>query len=364
MNRDIWIRLALVLCSGWTACTAAPSPAQRIGPDRAFDFQHREGWLYYANLDDQQRLYRIRPDGSQRQKIAEPPHTILLGFDGPALFFGVFHFEDDDSHDATIDELHRIPAIGAPARKVADVSIPRGQPGFVAAGGFAYYNNGSPDDASATRLDLATGKTRVLFPAPIQQAQRGPKDSVFLSRQGQPAGIARWTPGTAAPVRILAEPVQEFVVAGNWIYYASDRDIAPSSRPRSGRLYRIPRTGGSPELLDPGGSFGLQVAAPWIYFTQGKGGALRRARLDGSQSETLREGKIFWPQLSKDWIYFTLGSPLESSGSKLCCIQPDGSALRVLAKSRARFVAAAAEWACFMAVNDNTLFRLAPHPPR
>lgn len=359
-----WIGGIAALWIGLSAGLAGPGPAlERIGPDRAFDFHLQDGWFYYANLEDQQRLYRIRPDGSSRERLSDLPRATLLGFDGPATYFGVFHHENDAAHDFTIDELYRIPAGGAPAKKLAKTSISRGQPGFIAAGNFIYYNGGSPENPSAARLNLSAKKFNALFPAPIQQIVRGPGGSVYLSREGGPGGIERWDPGAKAPVRILSGPVQEFAVKGNWIFFTSARDTAPSELSKTGRLYRIPAGGGAPTLLDAGGSFGLQIAGGWLYFTQGKGGPLCRVRTDGSENETLHDGPVFWPQLSKDWIYFTLGSPLKASGSKLCRVRVDGSDRQVLAKSRARFVAADARGACYMTVDDNTLFRLTPPLP-
>ena len=360
-----WIGGIAALWIGLSAGLAGPGPSiERIGPDRAFDFHFQDGWFYYANLEDQQRLYRIRPDGSARERLSDLPRATLLGFDGPATYFGVFHHENDAAHDFTIDELYQIPAGGAPAKKLAKTSISRGQPGFIAAGNFIYYNGGSPDNPSAARLNLSAKKFNALFPAPIQQIVRGPGGSVYLSREGGPGGIERWDPGAKAPVRILSGPVQEFAVKGNWIFFTSARDTAPSELSKTGRLYRIPAGGGAPTLLDAGGSFGLQIAGGWLYFTQGKGGPLCRVRTDGSENETLHDGPVFWPQLAKDWIYFTLGSPLKASGSKLCRVRVDGSDRQVLAKSRARFVAADARGACYMTVDDNTLFRLTPHPPQ
>lgn len=359
-----WLALFLALWGGLAGCSAGPLPAaNRIGTERASAFHARDGWLYFSNLQDEGRLTRIRPDGTAREVLADIPRAILLGFDGPAVFFGICRFEDNPKHDWTIDELYCIPAAGAPAAKIADVAMAFLDPGFIAAGNSIFFNGGDPNHPASLRLDLASGTTGTLSPQPVQQALRGPADAVYQSREGDSGGIERWDLNATAAVPVLAEPVQEFTLAGDSLYFASARDVAPSRKSRTGRLYRLPLAGGAPVRLDDGGSSGLQVDGDWLYYTQGGWGPLYRTRLDGSKTERLCSGQVLWPLLAPDWIYFTSGSPLEALGSKLCRSRRDGSELQTLSKARGQFVTAANDWACFMTVDDDTLVRLAPLAP-
>ncbi len=359
-----WLVLPLTLWVGLAGCSAGPLPdASRIGTDRASVFHARDGWLYFSNLQEEGRLARIRPDGSAREVLADIPGAILLGFDGPAVFFGLCRFEDNPKHDWTIDELYRIPNAGAPAAKIADVAMSFLDPGFIAAGNSVFFNGGDPNHPVSLRLDLASGQIETRSPVPVQQAERGPDGAVYLSREGDSGGIERWDLNATAGVPVLSESVQEFTIAGDSLYFASARDVAPSRKSRTGRLYRLPLAGGPPVRLDDGGSSGLQADGDWLYYTQGGWGPLHRTRLDGSKTERLHSGQVLWPVLAPDWIYFTSGSPLEAFGSKLCRIRRDGSGLQTLSKARGQFVAAANDWACFMTVDDDTLIRIAPLTP-
>ena len=363
MITPLWNVLGLAFALALSGCTAAPVPApQPLGPDRANYCRFHDGWIYYSNFSDQERLTRIRPDGSGREVLSDRPRAALLGFDGETVYFGVFRYENGPKHDWTIDELHRV-APGAPAAQVAEVAIAFLNPGFLAAGNSVFFNGGDPNQPAAMRLDLETGRTDTLKNEPIRQAVRGPAGAVFLSCGTEPAGVERWDPGATGPVPVLDEPVQEFAVAGDGLCFASARDVAPSRKSGTGRLYRQPLAGGAPVRLDPGGSSSLQVAGDWIYYTQGGWGSLYRTRLDGSRTELLHNGQVLWPVIAGDWIYFTRGSPLEALSSKLCRVRTDGSRFQVLRKARARFVAARDDWACYVTVDDDNLFRLQPLEP-
>ena len=357
-----WFAGMLVATVHLAGCAAAPAPQpERIGPDTAAHFHLRDGWLYYENRQDEGRLYRIRPDGSAREKLADAPGVQLLGFDGPATYFGVFRNEDAPKTDWTIDELHRIPADGAPAEKAADVSIPRAGTGFIAAGDSVFFNGGPPEQRAALKLDLPSGRIDTLSANAIQQAERGARGSIFLSREGEQGGIERWDPGATAPVPVLSEPVEEFAVDGDWVYFASTRDLAPDTKKKLGRLYRVPAAGGTPVRLDDGGSSGIQISGDWVYYTQGWG-PLFRTRTDGSKTQRLSADDVLNPIVAGDWIHYTCGSPLEAFSSKLCRIRTDGTRSQTLLKARAYFVAAGPGWACYRTVDDNQLLRL-PVPP-
>ena len=353
---------ALALWLGLAGCNAAPLPtAERIGPDRALDFHPRDGWFYYGNLEDQERLYRIRPDGSAREKLANAPRVALLGFDGAATYFGVLRYENGPKHDFTIDELHRIPADGAPAEKLAEVAISRLTPGFIAAGNSLFFNGGDPNRPASLRLDAASGQIATLSSVPIQQAARGLNGSIFLSRAGETGGIERWDSGATAPVPILSEPVEEFAVDGDWLYFTSTRDFATDSKTRLGCLYRIPTAGGTPARLDAGGAAGIRISGDWVYYTHGWG-PLFRTRTDGSETQRLQSGNVLKPLVAGDWIYFTKGSPMEAFSSKLCRVRTDGTRPETLLKARAYFVAAGPGWACYRTEDDHALQRIAVAP--
>ena len=356
MKRFVWILAAMVHLAG---CTAAPPlQPERVGSDTAAYFHRRDGWLYYENNQDAGRLYRIRPDGSAREKIADLPGAALLGFDGPATYFGAFRADDAPDCDWTIDELHRIPADGAPAEKIAGVSILRSATGFIAAGNAVFFNGGDPQQPASLKLDLATGQIETLSPVPVSQAARGSNGSIFLGREGEAGGIDRWDPGAMAPVPLLSEPVADFVVDGDWLYYASLRDLATDTKKTLGRLYRVSADGGSPVRLDAGGSSNIRVAGDWVYHTHGWG-PLSRTRTDGSKTERLSSDQVLYPLVAGDWVYYTRGSPLEAFSSTLCRIRIDGSRSETLLKARAAFVDAGPGRACYRTMDDNQLLRIA-----
>ena len=347
----------------WIALAGCTSPLQpvRIAPDTAAYFHFRDGWLYYENRQDEERLYRIRTDGSRREKLADLAHASLLGFDGPTTYFGVFHNENSPAFDWTLDELYRIPQDGAPPEKIADVSIPRAKTGFIATGTSIFFNDGDPRKPAARKLDLASGNLQPLSESPIDKAIRGANGSVFLGRDGEDGGIERWDPDARTPVPILNEPVEEFAIDGDWLYFASSRDLPANADKKQGGLYRVPYAGGNPVRLGNQGSSAIQIAGDWVYYTQGWG-PLLRTRTDGSETQLLSSSQVLRPLVSGNWIYFTCGSPLEAFSSKLCRIRTDGTRPETLLKARAFFVAAGSDWACYRTEDSSQLLRISLSP--
>ena len=351
----------------WSTGTVSAHPVVRpVGPDRSRSFVERNGWLYYSSIGDSERLCRIRPDGSQREVLADVPHSTLLGFDGETVYFGVSLFESGSKSDPTIDQIHRLPGNGDPAEKVADVSIAAGMPAFAAAGRRLFFNGRNGRQTVAMRLDLDTGQLDELAPSPIQIARPAGDGGVFLAWAGKDGCIARARPDSAHIDRLLDEPVLEFVVDGDWLFFASAADLAPGPNPRRGRLYRMPAAGGEPERLDDDGGSSIQASGGWLYFSNGKNGPLRRTRSDGSESNLLHPGESHWPLLSGNWIYFTSGNPMDASSCTLCRIRPNGSSRQILGKARGRFVAAGPDWACYVSLGNHSLHlisNLADAPP-
>lgn len=360
MNRFRRLLFGLALVLALAGC-AAPLRPVRISPDTAAYFHFRDGWLYYESRQDEERLYRIRTDGSLREKLADVSHTSLLGFDGPSTYFGVFHNENTPLPDWTLDELYRIPKDGASPEKIADVSIPRANTGFIATGTSIFFNGGDPQKPAALKLDLASGDTQTLSSIPIDKAIRGANGSIFLSRNGENGGIERWDSSASTPVPVLNEPVEEFAVDGDWLYFASSRDLSSDANKRLGRLYRVPITGGTSVRLDARGSSNIQISGGWVYSTHGWG-PLARTRTDGSETQLLDSSQVLEPLVAGDWVYFTKGSPLEAFSSKLCRVRTDGTRSETLLKARAYFVAAGPGWACYRTVDDNQLLRISISP--
>lgn len=121
-----------------------------IGPDivAGGDFRVNDGWIYYCNESDQWALYRIRTNGTDRQRLTGEP-TFNFYLDGGKVVYQVERTESN--MDATGGELLQIALDGSGRRMIADVSTQESGFAYLVAAldGWLYLHEITYDEESA-----------------------------------------------------------------------------------------------------------------------------------------------------------------------------------------------------------------------
>ena len=72
-------------------------------------------WIYYSNTRDQEKLYRIKPDGNDKQKVSDDLSKMLNVVEGWIYYYNFLHMSDM----IPIGELCRIKTDGS-GRQIVD----------------------------------------------------------------------------------------------------------------------------------------------------------------------------------------------------------------------------------------------------
>ncbi len=219
-------------------------------------YEHN-GWLYYLKESDGNRIYRMRPDGSQDS---------------------IFHYENIN--------------------------------GFIIQDSWIYfsnYNDGGklyrmkPDRSEETRIS----KERALDFTVCE-------DWIFYSA-GEAGELMRMKTDGRGKKTLGITDVYEFSVEDNWIYYT--KETRDESREGIRCIYRVEMDGSGKTLLCRDKFSSVSVSGGWIYYlkryqTSAKPKEMRtkwrliRMKTSGSGKELVLEDNVYSMDIAGEWIYY------------------------------------------------------------
>lgn len=259
-----WILLVLILMISLLLLSCGKNGGPTIS-----DVKEYNDWIYYAH-NEENALYRMKPDGSEKTKL--PGGTDFIQFDGDYVYYilengGVGRMKLDDSQTETVYQgegkntfgyyvsgdwvflpekegsLYRIKTDGSERSEIAKLSDFQGE--FWVSQSFLFFN----DQKSTYRMNFdGTGKERIF-------------DRVFI-----------------------------FYADDEWIYYSMVND---KSEPVG--TYQMMLDGSQPKELSDGVIVDLDEE--YLYVVKKDG--FYRSKLDGSSPEKLTEEEM--------WQFFCVG---------------------------------------------------------
>lgn len=208
-----------------------------------------DGWIYYVHRNSH-NIYRIRTDGTGRQKLVDKSAGDLNVADG-WMFFSVF--EPSVDPDPTIYRC-RLDGTG-----LQQISKQFGQD-LRAADGWLYYRSLREFALYRMRYDGSN------------------KQKIY----------SKWT--------------GQMVISGNWIYFVEEEEA------RSTPIYRIKTDGTSKQELGIGG-LNIHVVGDWLYYARFSSHPhyyeIVRTKVDGSSTQVLDSSKNYWDfYILGDWILY------------------------------------------------------------
>lgn len=237
---------------------------QRLNQDWSVDITVSGDWVYYVNNSDDMRLYRVRTDGSERQKLNDE-YTLQILVSGDEVYYTS---ETDNL------AMYRVKTDGSGRQKLFEgcsycISV---------AGEWIYFNWINFQNVNDT------GLYRIRL------------DGSDLQRIG--AGLASYG-----------------IVVGDWVYYNNKSD--------GFKLYRLKVDGSATQKLGEDEAQDIALDNAWLYYiNQSDGGRIYRIKLDGSERQKLGEDRSMHMLVAGDWVYYRLDSEsgslyrIRSSGSE------------------------------------------------
>jgi len=268
------------------AKTKTPAPLESSGPvypkpgTRGERIAVKDGWVYYSNPGDLNRLYKIKTDGAGRQKLSDDTNCYDISADDYYVFYS------PRSGSSNLG-LHRINLNGyGKERLIHDYG---GIDGYIAADDFIYYQR--------------NGLFRMRTDGSDKQKQRRNKGFI------------------------------DFSIAGNWIYCKDRTD--------DHKIYRIKTDGTGIQKLNDDKCFNITVTSSRIYYTNyNDGKKLYRINIDGTCREKINDDECDYAIVTDDWIYYRN----DSDSYKLYKIRADGSGRRKISDDRPKHISAAGDY--------------------
>ncbi|MDW7740284.1 MAG: DUF5050 domain-containing protein [Bacillota bacterium] len=214
-----------------------------ITSDSAWFINVLNDWIFYVNRDDQNHLYRIRTDGSDRSVVIADSVWFLNLVDG-----WLYYVNEDDAYN-----LYRIDTAGNNEQRLnTDYSW------FLnVVDGWIYYINQSDRDT--------------IYRISLDGSDKEQVNDVFTS------GIT--------------------VTEDGWIYYINEADRS--------RLARVRVDGTGDRMLTDHPAWFANASSGWVYYSnEADNFALYRIEADGSSSEKITADSARYNAVIGDWIYY------------------------------------------------------------
>lgn len=219
----------------------AGGSVKKISEDVVYYLNVVGDWIYYSNVQEEGKLYRIRPDGTERTLLCKDDCCWTNALDGWLYFNG-------DSAN-----LCKVSLDGKTYQKLTEDKVTWVN---VAEDGFAY---------------------------------------VVLSRENE--RICRFKLDGSGKT-ILADDVVRFLNYNDgWLYYINKSD--------SNTIYKISADGSGRQKLTQSGTEFINISDGWIYYNNtAQNGALYKMKTDGSGNAKVTGDKAYYINIASGWIFY------------------------------------------------------------
>lgn len=243
-----------------------------------------EGWIYYTNVSDEDKLYKIKADGTKRKKICDDE---INGVDvsGDWLYYRSISEKS---------RLYRIKKNGKGREALTDDGVDR----FKLMDGWIYYTTSKREKKSGKsifprklwkmRLD---GTSNTLLSEEECYEIAVFDDHIYCTIEETEDGIASGiyvmdTDGTI--IEKIADDKASYInVADNWLYFCNRSD--------GYTLYKMNLDGKEREKISNDHAEYINVNRGWIYYSaMNEDRHLYKIRLDGSERQKICDDKCLY----------------------------------------------------------------------
>lgn len=243
-------------------------------------FAAGEQWIYYANANDGNRLYKMFPDGSNKTQLTDDPVMDINVF-GDRVFYVV---------PIMPHGMYRMNSDGSKHKKVLSSSVQH----VNMIGDWMYYSNENDFD----RIYKATidGIKKAQLNNDPSDCVQVVDDWIYYINRADDGRMYKMRINGDDRQMLHAHWTNEMVVADGWIYYYGGEDSG---------LYKMRTDGSDQQQLSTIKSAFLHVAGDWIYYaSRDDAETMYRMRTDGSDNEKIYDGKVLFIHSLDDWLYF------------------------------------------------------------
>jgi len=269
---------------------------EKVNDDNSTNIVVLGDWVYYSNRDDGTKVYRIRTDGSARARINDESSTQLSVQEGWVYYLAAVPGPPDPSTTGLHKLICRIRTDGSSRTIITSGDVIN----FSVVDEWIYYVVGYSGVLEKIRTD---GSDHFVFETGGEwKLEYYITDEwiYFSDQQGigkirtDGTGLAQILEGSGKknPVAPWYDLFGEILVFDDWIYYINYLD--------STNIYRIHIDGTEPTKVNNDNSGNLHIAENWIYYINyDDGGKIYKIRIDGTERVKINDDRT-------DFIYLSV----------------------------------------------------------
>ncbi len=238
------------------------------------------GWIYYANYDDDEKLYKSGSEGRDFVKLSDDKVSYINVVDE-----WVYYVSGENSN------IYKIRTDGTERSLVCDDEISQ----MTVVGDWIYYSNMSDEFFLYKIKTDGTEKTRLIsdFSSGINVVG----DVIYYSDYNVHNICKIGTDGSNKTIINASDACFMINVEKDWIYYRNNND--------NGKLYKIKTDGSERTCLNQDNSSSVNVVGEWIYYRNNSDkSSLYRIRTDGSGQTKLNDVGTNAICVAADKIYY------------------------------------------------------------
>jgi len=259
----------------------------------------KEGWIYYRNDNDGYKIYKIRPDGSGRQKVNNDNSGCINLVDDWLYYYNLV-----DGYN-----IYKIRTDGTGRQKINNDESSN----INVVGDWIYYcNHGDLSKIYKIRING------------LQREKVNDEHSEYINVVGDWIYYVNVDDsGKIYKIRIdgtgqkkLNEDISHCInVSEDWIFY-THRDA------RKNNLYRIGTNGLNRERINNDRTSDINVVGNWVYFiNESDGGKVYKIRSDGTERQKVNNDRSIYINVVGNWLYYCN----EDDQRKIYRIDTDGN---------------------------------------
>jgi serine/threonine protein kinase len=259
-------------------------------------------WVYYMNWSDNEYLYKIQTDGTERTKLSSDPCSYIN-----VVGDWIFYINGSDR-----DTVYKIRTNGKSRKKLNDdISFD-----ISVAGDWIYYMNGSDNYTLYKMRTDGTKKTKLNSDESEDANIIG--DWIYYKNCSDNGYLYKIQTDGTGRTKFNGDQAYNINVNGGWIYY---RNVSEGNW----NIYKIETDGtGKTKLNSDYNSDYINVVGDWIYYINTSDNrSIYKIRTDGTGRTKLNSDDSSFINVVGDWVYYIVR--IDNDGRYLYKIRMDGT---------------------------------------
>lgn len=185
---------------------------EKVSNDTVYSLNYYDGWIYYCNSNDNNRIYKIRPDRKERTIVSYDNTSNVIVADNWIYYISTpFNIEDEDYLN-----IFRLKSDGSEIKKVFSQEALS----FNLEGKWIFYLNNDGQKLHKVKVD-GSGDKRI-SDVVVSFFCVYDKSIYYISPKEETKGIWRMNLNGGEETRLTEEVASILNPSGDWIYYGSE----------------------------------------------------------------------------------------------------------------------------------------------